>query len=342
MRALITGGAGFIGSHLCEELLGRGQQVLAFDNVSTGSLSNIAHLQGVPGFDYQQGTILDTDQLAAIISKVDIVYHLAAAVGVKYVLDNPVTALETNTAGTENVLKLAQRLGNKKVIITSSSEVYGKSDKLPFQENDDTVIGPTSVRRWGYACSKALDEFLALAYHREKALPVVVLRLFNTVGPRQTPGYGMVIPRLVTQALAGAPMTVYGDGDQKRCFTYVRDVVKAIVDIAQAPGAEGQVFNLGSNEEISINGLTEVVRQVLESSSEIIHVPFMEVYGEDFEETRRRVPDMSKIRRYISYEPNTDLRFIIREIARSLETSHQGTGKKVHGAPFPRVCPRKV
>ena len=329
MRALITGGAGFIGSHLCEELLGRGQQVLAFDNVSTGSLSNIAHLQGVPGFDYQQGTILDTDQLAAIISKVDIVYHLAAAVGVKYVLDNPVTALETNTAGTENVLKLAQRLGNKKVIITSSSEVYGKSDKLPFQENDDTVIGPTSVRRWGYACSKALDEFLALAYHREKALPVVVLRLFNTVGPRQTPGYGMVIPRLVTQALAGAPMTVYGDGDQKRCFTYVRDVVKAIADIAQAPGAEGQVFNLGSNEEISINGLTEVVRQVLESSSEIIHVPFMEVYGEDFEETRRRVPDMSKIRRYISYEPNTDLRFIIREIARSLETSHQGTGKKV-------------
>ena len=329
MRALITGGAGFIGSHLCEEQLGRGQQVLAFDNVSTGSLSNIAHLQGVPGFDYQQGTILDTDQLAAIISKVDIVYHLAAAVGVKYVLDNPVTALETNTAGTENVLKLAQRLGNKKVIITSSSEVYGKSDKLPFQENDDTVIGPTSVRRWGYACSKALDEFLALAYHREKALPVVVLRLFNTVGPRQTPGYGMVIPRLVTQALAGAPMTVYGDGDQKRCFTYVRDVVKAIADIAQAPGAEGQVFNLGSNEEISINGLTEVVRQVLESSSEIIHVPFMEVYGEDFEETRRRVPDMSKIRRYISYEPNTDLRFIIREIARSLETSHQGTGKKV-------------
>ena len=329
MRALITGGAGFIGSHLCEELLGRGQQVLAFDNVSTGSLSNIAHLQGVPGFDYQQGTILDTDQLAAIISKVDIVYHLAAAVGVKYVLDNPVTALETNTAGTENVLKLAQRLGNKKVIITSSSEVYGKSDKLPFQENDDTVIGPTSVRRWGYACSKALDEFLALAYHREKALPVVVLRLFNTVGPRQTPGYGMVIPRLVTQALAGAPMTVYGDGDQKRCFTYVRDVVKAIADIAQAPGAEGQVFNLGSNEEISINGLTEVVRQVLESSSEIIHVPFMEVYGEDFEETRRRVPDMSKIRRHISYEPNTDLRFIIREIARSLETSHQGTGKKV-------------
>ena len=329
MKALITGGAGFIGSHLCEELLSRGQQVVALDNVSTGSLSNIAHLQGGTGFEYSQGTVLDPDELAAVISKVDIIYHLAAAVGVKYVLDNPVIALETNTAGTNNVLKLAQKLGNKKVIITSSSEVYGKSDKLPFQENDDTVIGPTSVRRWGYACSKALDEFLALAYHREKGLPVVVLRLFNTVGPRQTPAYGMVIPRLVAQALAGDPMTVYGDGEQKRSFTYVRDVVKAIADIAQAQGAEGQVFNLGSNEEISINGLTGVVRQVLGSSSEIIHVPFLEVYGENFEETRRRVPDISKIQQYISYEPNTDLGFMIREIAGSLEARPQRTAKQV-------------
>ena len=329
MIALITGGAGFIGSHLAEELLGRGQGVVVFDNVSTGSLSNIEHLHGIPGFEYHRGTILDTDDLARLISQVDMVYHLAAAVGVKYVLENPVTALETNTRGTHNVLKLAQRLGNKKVIITSSSEVYGKSDKLPFQEDDDSVIGPTSIRRWGYACSKALDEFLALAYHREKGLPVVVLRLFNTVGPRQAGGYGMVLPRLVSQALAGDPMTVYGDGDQQRSFTYVRDVVKAIPDIAQAPGAEGHVFNLGSDKEISINGLAGVVRQALKSTSEIIHLSFREVYGEGFEETRRRVPDISKIRRYISYEPNSDLGFIIKEIARSLETCPQGTTRQM-------------
>ena len=329
MIALITGGAGFIGSHLSEELLRRGQRVVVFDNESTGSLSNIERLHGISGFEYCRGTILDTEDLATLISKVDTVYHLAAAVGVRYVLENPVTALETNTRGTENVLNLAQRLGNKKVILTSSSEVYGKSDKLPFKEDDDSVIGSTSIRRWGYACSKALDEFLALAYHREKGLPVVVLRLFNTVGPRQSGGYGMVLPRLVAQALAGNPMTVYGDGDQKRSFTYVQDVVKAIADIAQAPGAEGQVFNLGSDKEISINGLARVVRQVLESSSEVVHLPFREVYGEDFEETRRRVPDISKIRQYISYEPNKDLRFMIREVARPIEACLRWATKQV-------------
>ena len=329
MKALITGGAGFIGSHLSEELLSRGQEVLAFDDLSTGSLSNITHLQEVPGFRFQRGSILeqlDSASLPSVIEWADLVYHLAAAVGVKHVLEHPVAALQTNTQGTENVLNLAESHGKKKVILASSSEVYGKTCIVPFREDSDSVLGPTSVRRWGYSCSKAFDEFLALAYGWEKGLPVVILRLFNTVGPRQTGRYGMVLPRFVSQALAGEPITVYGDGKQMRSFTYVKDVVKAMADIAQAPSANGQVFNVGSGEETSINELAALVRRVLSSSSEIIHTPFSAVYGEGFEETQRRLPDIFKIQRCIDYHPDTDLAFIVGEVADSLKT------EGVHGA----------
>lgn len=329
VKVLITGGAGFIGSHLTEELLARGQDILAIDDLSTGNLSNLASFDGSARFNFQQGSVLDIPHLAALIEEADIIYHLAAAVGVKYVLENPVATLVTNAQGTENVLRLADQQGQqgkKKVILASSSEVYGKTTKVPFQEDDECVLGPTSVSRWGYSCAKALDEFLALAYYRERGLPVVVLRLFNTVGPRQQGRYGMVMPRFVSQALAGEPITVYGNGEQMRSFTYVKDVVKAMAELASAPGAEGQVLNVGSDREITMNGLAELVRRVLDSDSEITHVPFTEVYGERFEEAHRRLPDISKIRKHINYQPTTDLGFIVNEIANSLRT---GT---VHGA----------
>ena len=334
MKALITGGAGFIGSHLSEELLGRGHEVAVFDDLSTGNLSNIDHLRQITGFTFHQGSVLDDMQkLSGLIERSDHIYHLAAVVGVGYVLEHPVAALETNARGTENVLRLASQFSDarskRKVILASSSEVYGKSAKVPFREDDDYVIGPASVSRWGYACAKALDEFLGLAYHREKGLPVVILRLFNTVGPGQTGRYGMVMPRLVSQAMAGEPVTVYGDGEQTRSFTYVKDVVKAIADIALVPSADGQIFNVGNDREITINELAELVRNVLDSPSVTVHVPFSEVYGEEFEETRRRVADISKIREYISYAPTTNLALIIKEIADDLRTcpkDEQGVG----------------
>ena len=315
MRTLITGGAGFIGSHLAEELLSRGHGVSAFDDLSTGSVSNVDHLRSVPGFSFQCGSILDTTALSKLIGESDIIYHLAAAVGVRYVLEHPIAALETNCHGTESVLRLAEQHGKKKVVLASSSEVYGKATKIPFQEDDDPVLGPTSVSRWGYACAKALDEFMALAYCREKGLPVVVLRYFNTVGPRQKERYGMVMPRFISQALAGDPITVYGDGEQMRSFTYVKDVVKATADISIVPSAEGKVFNVGSDREISINELAELVRRSLNSPSEIAHIPFSEVYGTDFEEPSRRLADISKMREYISYSPNADLETIVKDIA---------------------------
>lgn len=331
MEALITGGAGFIGSHLSEELLSRGQVVSALDDLSTGSPSNVEHLLDVAGFNLHQGTILDWDELSSLMKRADIIYHLAAAVGVRYVLDHPVSTLETNTRGTENVLRLANQLGNKKVIIASSSEVYGKTSKVPFHEDDGSVLGPTSIVRWGYSCSKALDEVLALAYYREKGLPVLALRFFNTVGPRQTGRYGMVVPRFVSQAMAGSPITVYGDGRQTRSFTYVRDLVRAMADLAMVPSAEGQVFNIGSNAEISINALAELVRDVLHSPSEIVHVPFSEVYGPDFDETAKRSADISKIQGYINYRPRTDLAPIIKEISEDLRPALDGAEAKGAG-----------
>ena len=315
MKALVTGGAGFIGSHLSEELLSRGQEVIALDDLSTGRLANLDGLRADPGFSLHGGSVLDASCLSELIEQADRIYHFAAAVGVKYVLEHPISALETNTRGTENVLRLAEECGKKQVVLASSSEVYGKLATVPFREHDDSVLGPTSISRWGYACSKALDEFMGLAYHRERGLPVVALRLFNTVGPRQQGHYGMVMPRFVSQALAGEPITVYGDGEQMRSFTYVKDVVKAVADVAEVPSATGEVFNIGTDKEISINGLARLVCRVLNSSSEIVHIPFSEAYGMEFEEPRRRLPDISKLQRHIDYHPNTDLEDIVSRIA---------------------------
>ena len=321
MRALITGGAGFIGSHLSEELLSRGQEVICLDDLSTGSLANIARLQDAPGFSFREGSVLEGCDLSSSMERVDVVYHLAAAVGVKYVLEHPTSSLVTNARGTERVLSMASEKGGPKVVLASSSEVYGKSSKLPFREDADTTLGATSISRWGYACAKTFDEFLALAYHQEHGLPVVALRYFNTVGPRQASRYGMVMPRFVSQALSGQPITVYGDGEQIRSFTYVKDVVKATADIAEVPSASGQVFNVGTNNETTVNQLADLVRRTLDSNSEIVHIPFSEVYGEGFEESRRRSADISKIRRYIDYSPTSDLAAIIVEMAGQLSTA---------------------
>lgn len=318
MNVLITGGAGFIGSHLAQALLGLGHQVVAMDNLSTGSRDNVKHLLADSGFRYVNGDVLNRSQLEPLVETADIIYHLAAAVGVKFVVSHLVETLETNVRGTENLIKLAERCGGKKVVLASSSEIYGKSASTPWKEDGDSALGSTSVGRWGYACSKMLDEFLALAYYKERGLPVVVLRLFNTVGPRQSGSYGMVLPRFVAQGLAGEPITVYGNGTQTRCFAYVGEVVKAMIDISQVPEAEGQVFNVGSDREITINRLAQLVRKTLKSASPIVHVPYSESYARDFEEVPRRIPDISKIQGYIKFHPETDLVQIISEIAGSL------------------------
>lgn len=318
VNILITGGAGFIGSHLADRLLASGHQVTALDNLATGSEGNLAHLLPNPDFQLVKADILNPEDLEGPVADSDLIYHLAAAVGVRYVIDNPIATLETNTRGTANVLKAARAQGGKKVVLASSSEVYGRSPKLPYREDDVLSLGPTSVPRWGYACSKMLDEFLALAYWKESGLPVVILRLFNTVGSRQKGSYGMVLPRMVEQCLSGKPVTVYGDGSQTRCFTYVGDITKAMADIVEVPEAEGQVFNLGNDNEIAINQLADLIRKSLNSSSTITHVPFESVYGPDFQDVPRRVPDISKIKRYIQYDPQTELTLVISEIAADL------------------------
>ncbi|MQF95922.1 MAG: NAD-dependent epimerase/dehydratase family protein [SAR202 cluster bacterium] len=322
MKTLITGGAGFIGSHLAERLLCEGHQVTALDSMSTGSWTNVQHLSSEPNFRLVDGSILDIDVLGPLVAEADTVYHLAAAVGVKLIMEQLVATLESNVQGTENVVRLAHEAGNKKVIIASSSEVYGKNPAVPWNEDDDILLGPTSFGRWGYACSKMLDEFLALAYNKEKGLPVVILRLFNTVGPRQSAQYGMVLPRFVSQAMAGKPLTVYGDGLQSRCFTYVGDVVNAIYDISQVTGAAGQVFNIGSDSEVNINQLAETVKDTLGSSSEIIHVPYNNAYGLEFEDVARRIPGIAKIQSYIDFQPRSDLGSVINEIASTIKSAH--------------------
>ena len=330
MKILITGGAGFIGSHLAERLLASGHQVTALDNLVTGNEDNLAHLLRNPDFKLVKGDILNPADLDGPVADSDLIYHLAAAVGVRYVLDNPVTTLETNTRGTANLLQAASEHGGKKVVLASSSEVYGRSPNLPYREDDVLSLGPTNIPRWGYACSKMMDEFLALAYWKQHELPVVILRLFNTVGPRQKGSYGMVLPRMVEQCLGDQPITVYGDGSQTRCFTYVGDITKAMTDIAEVPEAEGQVFNLGSDNEIAIGTLADLIRDSLKSSSSITHVPFESVYGSDFQDIPRRVPDISKIKRYINYDPQTELSLMISEIAadlvRSLSIETKGRG----------------
>lgn len=313
MNNLITGGAGFIGSHLAEELLSRGDQVFIIDDLSTGCIENIEHLKSKNNFHYSIDTIKNVQLMAELIDKSDIVYHLAAAVGVRLIVESPVRTIETNITGTEIVLKLASKK-RKQVIIASSSEVYGKSNTLPYKEWDDLVLGPTYKGRWSYACSKAIDEFLALAYYKEKKLPIIIIRLFNTVGPRQTGAYGMVIPTFVKQALLGQPITVYGDGQQSRCFAYVKDVVKEIIELAYHPDAIGKIFNIGTTEEITIENLANLVKTITKSNSEIVHIPYDEAYEEGFEDMRRRVPDISRIQKLTGYKPTYDVKEIVKSV----------------------------
>jgi UDP-glucose 4-epimerase len=307
VKALITGGAGFLGSHLAEALLARGDTVYVLDNLSTGSIENIEHLKADRRFHYAIDSVINEPVTAELIDRVDVVFHLAAAVGVRLIVESPVNTIETNVHGTEMVLKLANKK-KKKVIVASTSEVYGKSEDVPFHEEADLVMGATSKGRWSYACSKAIDEFLALAYHKEKHLPVVIVRLFNTVGPRQTGRYGMVVPNFVKQGLLGHPITVYGDGTQSRCFTYVTDVVGALLKLADHEGAVGQVFNIGNDsEEVTIRDLARRVKERTKSPSEIVTIPYDKAYESGFEDMPRRVPDLTKIRSLIAYEPKVHL-----------------------------------
>jgi len=313
VRALITGGAGFIGSHLAEALLAAGHQVIVIDNLSTGSIQNIEPLKAHAAFKYVVGDITNEPLLAELVDDCDVVFHLAAAVGVKLIVEEPVRTIETNVHGTEVVLKHANKK-KKLVIFASTSEVYGKSTDVPFHEDADLVLGPTPKHRWAYACSKAIDEFLALAYWKERKLPVVIVRFFNTVGPRQTGRYGMVIPNFVRQALAGQPITVHGDGSQTRSFCHVRDVVGALLRLMDEPRAVGEVFNVGNSQEISIMALAERVRALTSSGSPIVTIPYDQAYESGFEDMPRRVPDLSKIHALVGYEPRTDLDAILADV----------------------------
>jgi UDP-glucose 4-epimerase len=313
VKALITGGSGFIGSHLAERLLDLGHDVLILDDLSTGSIENITHLKSRTGFSYVIDTVTNEPLVAEMIDRCDVVFHLAAAVGVKLIVEQPVHTIETNVHGTEVVLKHANKK-KKLVFIASTSEVYGKSTDIPFREAADLVLGPTDKHRWAYACSKMIDEFLALAYWKERKLPVVVVRLFNTVGPRQTGQYGMVLPTFVRQALAGQPITVFGDGTQSRSFTYVGDVVDALVSLAQEPKAIGGVFNIGNTDEVSIRELADRVKAATGSSSEIEYVPYDEAYEAGFEDMPRRVPDIEKLSKLIGYQPKVGLDDIIQRV----------------------------
>ena len=313
MRALITGGAGFIGSYLSEALLDEGHEVLILDNLSTGSIENIAHIKGRPGFEYFIDTVNNEPLLAELIDRSDVVFHFAAAVGVKLIVEQPVHTIETNVHGTEVVLKHANKK-KKLVVIASTSEVYGKSEDVPFREDSDLVLGPTKKHRWAYACSKAIDEFLALAYWKERKLPVIIVRFFNTVGPRQTGQYGMVIPNFVRQALAGEPITVFGDGQQSRSFTHVADVVWALLKLVNEPKAIGEVINIGNMQEVSILKLAERVRELSGSKSPIKLVPYDQAYESGFEDMPRRVPDLTKVTAMIGYKTKNTLDDILVQV----------------------------
>ena len=313
MRVLITGGAGFIGSHLADAYLERGDEVYVIDDLSTGRIENIQHLKGQPRFHYTIDTVHNHPLTAELVDQCDVVFHLAAAVGVKLIVESPVRTIETNVRGTEVVLSIANKK-KKKVLVASTSEVYGLSTDVPFREDGNLVMGATTKGRWSYACSKAIDEFLALAYWREKKLPTVVVRLFNTVGPRQTGQYGMVIPTFVRQALSGRPITVYGDGKQSRCFGYVGDIVGALIKLMDHKDAVGNVFNIGSNEEISILQLAQRVKELTQSKSEIVFVPYDEAYEEGFEDMPRRIPDISKIHNLVGFQPQMSLDGILETV----------------------------
>jgi UDP-glucose 4-epimerase len=323
MRALITGGAGFIGSHLAERLLGEGGEVAILDNLSTGRLENIQGLRGHPKLQFVKGDIRDTSLVQLLAAECDVIFHLAAAVGVQLIADDPVRTIETNIGGTETVLAIANKFG-RRILIASTSEVYGKSENIPFREEDDIVLGSTSVSRWSYACSKAIDEFLGQAYYQQYGLGVVIARFFNTIGPRQTGRYGMVVPRFVQWALKDEPICIYGTGVQSRCFCYVQDVVDAIIDLMRCDEAVGQVFNVGSSEEVSIKQLADRVIELTGSRSAQEFIPYEVAYGRPIEDMMRRVPCTERIRDLIGWKPKTDLeqtlRFIIAE-----HRSHVGT-----------------
>ena len=330
MRVLITGGAGFIGSHLSDAYLERGDEVFIIDDLSTGSFENIRHLKDHPRFHYTIDSVHNQPVTAELVDQCDVVFHLAAAVGVKLIVESPVRTIETNVRGTECVLAIANKK-KKKVLVASTSEVYGLSTDVPFREDGNLVMGPTVKGRWSYACSKAIDEFLALAYWREKKLPTIIVRLFNTVGPRQTGQYGMVIPTFVKQALANRPITVYGDGNQSRCFCYVGDVVVALMKLMDAEKSVGQVFNVGSNQEISIMELARRVKELTNSQSEIVLVPYDEAYEEGFEDMPRRVPDTSKAHQHIGFAPTVDLEGILRSVI-AFHTGQQSQDNRADAA----------
>jgi UDP-glucose 4-epimerase len=313
MKVLITGGAGFVGSHLAEKHLALGDEVYIIDDLSTGSIENIQHLKTHPRFHYAIDTLTNVQLTAELADLADTIYHLAAAVGVRLIVESPVRTIETNVRGTEVILHIAAKK-QKRVLITSTSEVYGKRDTVPFREDDDLVLGATSKARWAYACSKAIDEFLAIAYWNEKKVPAVIVRLFNTVGARQTGRYGMVIPNFVQQALAGEDITVFGDGSQRRCFTHVSDAVGAIVKLAAHPDAPGQVYNVGNDEEVSILELAERIKKATGSRSRIVCVPYEKAYQEGFEDMMRRVPDLSKAAQAIGYKPTMSLDQILADV----------------------------
>jgi UDP-glucose 4-epimerase len=306
MRALVTGGAGFIGSHLTEALLHAGHGVTVLDDLSTGRLVNLAAVKDHSRLEVLEGSVTDEPLVRKVMAGIDVVYHLAAAVGVRLILDRPVGTIETNILGTEAILRVA-REERPRVVLASTSEVYGKNDRVPLSEDDDRVLGPTTKSRWSYACSKAIDEFLGLAYHREYGVPVTIVRFFNTIGPRQTGRYGMVVPRFVRQALDGEPITVYGDGRQSRCFTDVQDAVRATIALSLAPNAVGEVFNIGTTHELTIQELAERVRALAGSVAPIRFVPYEEAYQPGFEDLRRRVPDIRKAERVAGYQPRVPL-----------------------------------
>ncbi len=323
MKVFITGGAGFVGGHLCETFLDAGHDVAILDDLSTGSIENIEHLKGRKGFSYTIDTVMNESLTAEMIDRADVVVHLAAAVGVKLIVESPVRTIETNVHATEIVLSHANKK-RKKVLIASTSEVYGKSTDVPFREDGDLVMGASIKGRWSYACSKAIDEFLALAYHKERKLPVVVFRLFNTVGPRQTGRYGMVIPNFVRQAISGQPITVFGDGLQRRCFTDVSDVVGALLKLSQSEESIGQVINIGNDSrEVSILDLAKLIKEKTGSPSEIVLVPYSQAYEEGFEDMPRRIPDLTKVKRLIGYEPKVDLDGILDRVIQHFMTDER-------------------
>lgn len=306
MHVLITGGAGFIGSHLAEKYLNAGYRVTVIDDLSTGSLTNIAAIENHPEFEFVCDSVRNESTMHMLVGKCDVVFHLAAAVGVQLIVDQPVHTIETNIHGTEVVLSVANKF-RKKVLIASTSEVYGKSEAIPFNEDDDTVLGSTRFSRWSYACSKAIDEFLALAYYQQYGLPVIIVRLFNTVGPRQTGRYGMVIPRFVQRALSNEPIQIYGNGQQGRCFCCVHDVVEGLVGLMDHPEATGRVFNLGSNEEITIEALADKIIQMTGSTAGKEHLSYEQAYGRPFDDMMRRVPSLERIQKTIDYKPHYTL-----------------------------------